>query len=202
LARPQVLSTVGLLALATIVLATSLESVSGPFVVGGYTGYSPVHLALTVAAWPVLAAASSLLLRAEWGARRGTLVIGAALIGTGLLWLALADSWSYGLIGFALAGSGNGVVNIALSAAIWGALQRAAWSAFNFMLAVMLIIGFGVGSTAAAGQAPRVVFAGGALTLAANAAYLLVLRARRTPADAEPRTSVKQVDTRRMVKAP
>jgi hypothetical protein len=159
-----------------------------------------------VAAWPVLATASSLLLRAEWGARRGTLVIGAALIGTGLLWLALADSWSYGLIGFALAGSGNGVVNIALSAAIWGAvpgaLQRAAWSAFNFMLAVMLIIGFGVGSTAAAGQAPRVVFAGGALTLAANAAYLLVLRARRTPADSEPRTSVKQVDTRRMVKAP
>jgi len=187
LAKPQVFSTVGLLALATVVLATSLESVSGPFVVGGYSGYNPVHLALTVAAWPVMATLSSLLLRADWGAHRGTLVVGAALIGLGLMWMAFADSWIYGLIGFALAGSGNGVINISLSAAIWGgvpsAMQRAAWSAFNFMLAVMLIIGFVVGSTAGAGQAPRVVFVGGALSLAVNTVYLFVLRVRRRTSD-------------------
>jgi len=177
LARPQVFSRVGLVALASVLLATSLESVSGPFVVGGYSGYNPVHLALTVAAWPVMATVSSLLLPENWGARRGSLVVGACLIGLGLMWIAVADSWMYGLVGFALAGSGNGVINISLSAAIWGevpsAMQRATWSAFNFMLALMLILGFSVGSAVGAGQAPQVVFVGGALSLAANTVYVV-----------------------------
>lgn len=88
---------------------------------------------------------------------------------------AVADSWSRGIIGFALAGSGNGVINIALSAAIWAdvpaASQRAAWSAFNCMLAFMLIIGFSVGSAVSPDVAPQVVFVGGAFSLAATAVY-------------------------------
>ena len=172
LARPQVCSRVGLVALTSVLLATSLKSVSGPFVVGGYSGYTLVHFALTVAAWPVMATVTSLLLPASWGARRTSLVCGAGLIGVGLMWMAVAHSWIYGRIGFALAGSGNGVINIALSAAIWGdvlsAMQRATWSAFNFTLALMLIIGFSVGPAVGPGQAPQVVFVGGALALVAN----------------------------------
>jgi MFS family permease len=116
-----------------------------------------------------------LLMPERWCARRESLLAGACLIGLGLIWMAVADSWSRGIIGFALAGSGNGVINIALSAAIWAdvpaASQRAAWSAFNCMLAFMLIIGFSVGSAVSPDVAPQVVFVGGAFSLAATAVY-------------------------------
>lgn len=140
-------------------------------------------MALAVAARPLMATVSSLLVRPAWGERRESLVVGATLIGLGLMWMAVADSWIYGLIGFAFAGSGNGLVNISLSSAIWGAvpsaMQRAAWSAFNFMLAVMLVVGFTVGSVAGGALAPHVVFVSGALALVVNTAYLVALRGRR-----------------------
>lgn len=176
LAGPHVFSGIGFFALASILLATSLESVSGPFVVGGYSGYTPVHLSFAVGAWPVMATLSSLLLPEKWGARRGTFIVGACSICGGLIWIAVANSWASGLVGFAVAGTGNGIVNIALSAAIWGdvpsGLQRAAWSAFNFTLAWMLIAGFSIGSAAGASRAPEVVLAGGGVALVIVCVYV------------------------------
>ena len=72
------------------------------------------------------------------------------------------------------------------------------------MLALMLILGFSVGSAVGAGQAPQVVFVGGALSLAANTVYV-VRRAygcRRLTWGSMLRAALRQSRTRPVVKAP
>ncbi|MFH8339165.1 MFS transporter [Streptomyces sp. AM6-12] len=179
LLAPGAFGVAGLLCLVAMLLTTSLEGVSGPFMLARTPGYDIRGLGIVMACWAVASMITAAVTPKRSTAVRAFLPLSNVLVALALglpslglpFWLATAT--------FVLGGIGNGIFNLLLSRIIWSSVpadgQAHAWAAFNWILNASLFLSFAVGFVLRPGHAPTLLAAVSGICLVAGGLYLSTL---------------------------
>ena len=181
LSRPDVFGVSGVALIGGTVLATSLESVSGVFVLTGFVGLSNVEYGIVVVAWAVGIIVGSRFASPE----KRVLLLGAPSVAMGLVFLMVVwmplPTMVVGMV-FLLGGFANGVINAQIASVLMSCValdaQGRAWAAFRWMVNVGLIVGYVVAGAAAADKAREVVAVSGALAVGVGVIYTIAVASK------------------------
>lgn len=160
---PSVFGALGFVVVVTMLCATSLEGVMGPFMLRETVGFDARLLGFVMAAWALGAVAASLLAPAGTQTHPGTFGLSqlCVAIALGLPSLGVNFSWTYLL--FFIGGVGNGLFNLRLSRTLWSSVPReqqpAAWAQFNRVLNTTIVLAFVVSLIVEPTGAPELLLA-------------------------------------------
>ncbi len=181
LKSPKVFGSLGLVLIITTVLSTSLDDVSGVFALTHALNLSPYEYGLTSAAWAlgiVLGSFNGRYLQANplkkypWTA----LPIGIAIAAVGLF----APGFQTIMVLFLAGGAGNGCFNAVGNRIILSSVpknqQGRAWSAYRWIIHVLLLVGYLAGAVFGADY-PLELMAWGGSSLVLCALINILLRA-------------------------
>ncbi|MEU3017402.1 hypothetical protein ABZ635_08440 [Nocardiopsis sp. NPDC007018] len=177
LASPAVFGTAGTLCVVGVVLGTSVEAVSGVFVLTGFVGVGEAGYGFAVASWAAGIVAGGALFG---GLAPHRLSMPLSAVGMGAM-IALpavvAVPWA-AVASFGVGGVCNGVFNTALATAIWTRVAPSehgrAWAAFRWTVTYCLLAGYVAGALAGTGGARLLVLTSGGAAALAGAAFLAV----------------------------
>lgn len=185
LRAPAAFGVAGLFCLVIMLLTTSLEGVSGPFMLARTPGYDIRGLGTVMACWAVASMITAAVVPKRITSIRAFLPLSNVLVAVALGLPSLGVPFWFATATFALGGIGNGIFNLLLSRIIWSGVpadgQAHAWAAFNWILNASLFLSFAVGFILRPGHAPMLLAAASGVCLVAGGLYLSTLvRAPKT----------------------
>ncbi|TXJ82036.1 hypothetical protein E2C11_09875 [Streptomyces lavendulae] len=179
LVAPGAFGALGLLCVTVMLVTTSLEGVSGPFMLARTPGYDAHGLGVVLACWAVASMIAAAVTPRRFTGVRALLPLSDLLVALAIGLPSLGLPFWSATVAFALGGIGNGVFNLLLTRVIWSgvpaAAQPHAWAAFNWILNASLFLSFSVGLFLHPRHAPALLATAAALCLLAGGAYLLFL---------------------------
>ncbi|OIK24503.1 hypothetical protein [Streptomyces malaysiense] len=183
LVAPGAFGALGLLCATAMLITTSLEGVSGPFMLARTPGYDPHGLGVVMACWAVASMIAAAVTPRRLTGVRALLPLCNLLVALAIGLPSVGLPFWSATVAFALGGIGNGVFNLLLTRIIWSGVpaegQPHAWAAFNWILNASLFLSFSVGLFLRPGHTPALLAAAAAVCLLAGGAYLPALA--RTP---------------------
>ncbi|MCC3766709.1 hypothetical protein [Streptomyces sp. UNOC14_S4] len=185
LLAPGAFGAAGLLCLVVMLLATSLEGVSGPFMLAETPGYDANGLGVVMACWAIASMVTAAITPKCVTGNRAFLPLSNVLVAVALGLPSIGLPFWLAAVTFALGGIGNGIFNLLLSRIIWSGVpaegQAHAWAAFNWVLNASLFLSFAVGFLLRPGHAPALLAGAAGACLLAGGLYLtLLLRAPKS----------------------
>jgi hypothetical protein len=185
LTAPGAFGVLGVLCLAIMLLTTSLEGVSGPFMLARTPGYDAGGLGIVMACWAVASMVAAAVTPKRLTAIRALLPLSNVLVAVALGLPSLGLPFWFAAVTFALGGIGNGIFNLLLSRIIWSGVpaegQAHAWAAFNWLLNASLFLSFTVGLFLRPRHAPTLLADVAGACLVAGVLYLsMLLRAPKS----------------------
>ncbi|TWV37735.1 MFS transporter [Streptomyces misionensis] len=179
LLSPGAFGALGLLCVTTMLLTTSLEGVSGPFMLARTPGYDANGLGVVMACWAVASMITAAATPKRFTGVRLLLPLTNVLVALALGLPSLGLPFWTAAATFALGGISNGVFNLLLTRVIWSGIpaesQPHAWAAFNWLLNASLFLSFATGFFVHARHAPALLAGVSAVCLAAGCLYLSLL---------------------------
>ncbi|WDO07427.1 hypothetical protein ME763_18120 [Streptomyces murinus] len=183
LLAPGAFGALGLLCVTVMLITTSLEGVSGPFMLARTPGYDAHGLGVVMACWAVASMVAAAVTPRRVTGIRALLPLCNLLVALAIGLPSLGLPFWSATVTFALGGIGNGVFNLLLTRVIWSGVpatgQPHAWAAFNWLLNASLFLSFAVGLFLRPWHTPALLATAAALCLVAGCAYLSALA--RTP---------------------
>lgn len=183
LLAPGAFGALGLLCVTVMLITTSLEGVSGPFMLARTPGYDAHGLGVVMACWAVASMVAAAVTPRRITGIRALLPLSDLLVALAIGLPSLGLPFWSATVTFALGGIGNGVFNLLLTRVIWSGVpatgQPHAWAAFNWLLNASLFLSFAVGLFLHPRHTPALLATAAALCLTAGCAYLSALA--RTP---------------------
>ncbi|GAA1044921.1 hypothetical protein [Streptomyces murinus] len=183
LLAPGAFGALGLLCVTVMLITTSLEGVSGPFMLARTPGYDAHGLGVVMACWAVASMVAAAVTPRRITGIRALLPLSNLLVALAIGLPSLGLPFWSATVTFALGGIGNGVFNLLLTRVIWSGVPAAgqphAWAAFNWLLNASLFLSFAVGLFLHPRHAPALLATAAALCLIAGCACLSALA--RTP---------------------
>ncbi|MBJ7002117.1 hypothetical protein ACFYMX_27195 [Streptomyces griseofuscus] len=179
LLAPGAFGALGLLCVTVMLITTSLEGVSGPFMLARTPGYDAHGLGVVMACWAVASMVAAAVTPRRLTGIRALLPLSDLLVALAIGLPSLGLPFWSATVTFALGGIGNGVFNLLLTRVIWSGVPAAgqphAWAAFNWLLNASLFLSFTVGLFLHPRHTPALLASVAALCLIAGGAYLLFL---------------------------
>ncbi|MEU2303621.1 hypothetical protein [Streptomyces misionensis] len=186
LLSPGAFGAFGLLCVSTMLLTTSLEGVSGPFMLARTPGYDADGLGVVLACWAVASMVTAAVTPKRLTGVRLLLPLANVLVALALGLPSLGLPFWTAAATFALGGIGNGVFNLLLTRVIWSGVpagaQPHAWAAFNWILNASLFLSFTTGFLVPARHTPALLAGVSAVCLLVGCLHLSILA--RAPASA------------------
>ncbi|WP_327230741.1 hypothetical protein [Streptomyces murinus] len=183
LLAPGAFGALGLLCVTVMLITTSLEGVSGPFMLARTPGYDAHGLGVVMACWAVASMVAAAVTPRRITGIRALLPLSNLLVALAIGLPSLGLPFWSATVTFALGGIGNGVFNLLLTRVIWSGVPAAgqphAWAAFNWLLNASLFLSFAVGLFLHPRHTPALLATAAALCLIAGCACLAALA--RTP---------------------
>lgn len=182
LVAPRAFGALGLLCLTVMLLTTSLEGVSGPFMLARTPGYDADGLGVVMACWAVASMIAAAATPKRVTGIRALLPVSNVLVALAIGLPSLGLPFWSAAVTFTLGGIGNGVFNLLLTRVIWSGVpsegQPDAWAAFNWLLNAALFLSFSVGLFLRPQHAPTLLAcAAGGCLLAGGACLSALARA-------------------------
>ncbi|MEW2620170.1 hypothetical protein [Streptomyces sp. NPDC048106] len=179
LVAPGAFGTLGLLCVTAMLLTTSLEGVSGPFMLARTPEYDAHGLGVVLACWAVASMIAAAVTPRRVTGVRAFLPLADVLVALAVGLPSLGLPFWCAAVTFALGGIGNGVFNLLLTRVIWSGVpaegQPHAWAAFNWILNASLFLSFSVGLFLRPQHAPALLATAAGVCLLAGCSYFLVL---------------------------
>ncbi|MFE9023920.1 MFS transporter [Streptomyces sp. NPDC007808] len=185
LRAPGAFGVAGLVCLVVMLVTTSLEGVSGPFMLASTPGYDVKGLGTVMACWAIASMITAAVTPKRLTSIRALLPLSNILVAVALGLPSLGVPFWFAAVTFAVGGIGNGLFNLCLSRIIWSGVpadgQAHAWAAFNWILNASLFLSFAVGFILRPGHAPTLLaVVSGVCLLAGGLYFSMLMRASKS----------------------